>query len=143
MEKKTLTFEELLAITIESEDEGAASDSELLEVVDKAGNSLGLAPPLICHRLGLIHKVVYAVVENNEGDILLQTRGDTSIGRLDVAVGGHVSPDDASPLEAMIREMHEELAFNPDVGKLELIAKYNRTEKHNPRKPREVNREQR
>lgn len=143
MTKRLLTSEELLQICLESEDKPTGSDSELLDVFDENGNFLGLAPRLLCHRLGLIHQVVYVMIENDKDKILLQTRGDVLKGRLDIAVGGHVANGDKSPLEALLREMQEELAFTPMVDKLKPICIYIRISKDNLKKPKEVNREQR
>lgn len=143
MTKRLLTSEELLQICLEAEDKPTGSDSELLGVFDEDGNFVGLAPRLLCHRLGLIHQVVYVMIENDKEEILLQTRGDVLKGRLDIAVGGHVESDDKSPLEALLREMQEELAFTPKADKLKSICIYTRMSKDNIKKPREVNREQR
>ena len=82
--KHLLTTEELLEKTIKKGKVISKSDRELIPVFSPEGEQLGIAPRLLCHRLGLIHKVVYLFVCNMRGEVLVQIRGD---GRIDVPVG--------------------------------------------------------
>ncbi len=88
---------------------------ELLEIVDKDGNSLGVAPRSSIHGdPSLLHKVVHVLVFNSIGELLLQKRSmskDVEPGKWDTSVGGHVSAaEDTS--SAMYREMKEELGLD-------------------------------
>ena len=59
---KTLSVEEIVDLAIQAEEKPPKSSTELLEVFDNNGKSLGAAPRLLCHRLGLIHQVVHVLV---------------------------------------------------------------------------------
>ncbi len=134
-----LTINEILGLTFKYEKTIAKSDGELLPVFSQTGTQLGVAPRLLCHRLGLIHKVVYLFIRNTSGKILIQVRGDS--GRIDVPVGGHVSIDDKSEKEALVREAFEELGI--EINETELIyhKTYFREFEPNSRKPEDMNRE--
>ena len=134
-----LTISELLELTYRSGKSVTESDRELLPIFSQSGTQLGVAPRLLCHRLGLIHKVVYLFIRNGHGEILTQTRGDS--GRIDVPVGGHVSTVDKSEKEALLREMFEELGVNINEDKLIYHKTYFREAEINFRKPEESNRE--
>ncbi|HXW68512.1 MAG TPA: NUDIX domain-containing protein [Dissulfurispiraceae bacterium] len=85
---------------------------ELLEIVDKDGKSLGVAPRSSIHgNPSLLHKVVHVLVFNSAGELLLQKRSmskDVSPGKWDTSVGGHVSAEE-DVSSAVYREMKEEL----------------------------------
>jgi isopentenyl-diphosphate delta-isomerase type 1 len=87
---------------------------EILEIVDRQGNTIGSAPRSEIHgNPSLIHKVVHVLVFNENGEILLQKRSmnkDVAPGRWDTSVGGHISPNE-DLIEAAKREMEEELGI--------------------------------
>lgn len=88
---------------------------ELLEIVDKDGKVLGVAPRSSIHGdPSLLHKVVHVLVFNSLGELLLQKRSmskDVEPGKWDTSVGGHVSAaEDIS--SAVHREMKEELGVD-------------------------------
>ena len=74
--KKVIDLETLMELASFNIDSMKKSDGEMLEVLGENGEILGVAPRFLCHRLGLIHQVVFLVIENHEGGLLLQTRGD-------------------------------------------------------------------
>ena len=136
--KHLLTTEELLEKTIKKGKVISKSDRELIPVFSPEGEQLGIAPRLLCHRLGLIHEVVYLFVCNMRGEVLVQIRGD---GRIDVPVGGHVSADDQDEKEALVREMFEELGIKVNEDKIMYYQTYFREFEVNIKKPEEFNRE--
>jgi len=138
-DSRLLTMDKLLELTFKNGKSGTVSDKEFLQVFSQDGVQLGIAPRLLCHRLGLIHKVVYLFISNTRKEILIQIRSDS--GRADIPVGGHVSADDKSEKEALIREMLEELGIEVDEDKLVYRKTYFREADVNLRKPEEVNRE--
>lgn len=115
------------------------SDAELLEVLDEDGESIGTAPRFLCHRLGLIHQVVFLIIEDYEGKLLLQTRGDFNKRRYDLPVGGHMNVDDNSPIDALCREVREEIGLEIHQEELSLICSYTRKVKEDLKKPKEMN----
>jgi 8-oxo-dGTP pyrophosphatase MutT (NUDIX family) len=129
---------ELTALVAVAEGEASDSSVELLQVFTADGKLLGLAPRLLCHRLGLLHKAVFCFVGAPDGRLLLQTRKG---GRLDVAVGGHLSSEDKSAEDAIIREIREEIGFELGADRLSNIAEYQRHSGDRLSKPREVNNE--
>ncbi len=92
-------------------------EEELLEIVDKEGNVIGIAPRSEIHgNSSLLHKVVHVLVFNEKGEILLQKRSinkDVAPGKWDTSVGGHISPFE-DLITAAKRETEEELGFTPD-----------------------------
>jgi len=88
---------------------------ELLEIVDKDGKSLGVAPRSSIHgNPSLLHKVIHVLVFNSAGELLLQKRSmskDVAPGQWDTSVGGHVSPAEDT-YSAARREMMEELGVD-------------------------------
>jgi len=139
MDKAELSMEELVTLALKIEERRSDSHRECLEVFDEEGASLGLVPRLICHRLGLLHKVAYCIITNSAGQMLLQTRGDVKGGRYDISVAGHLSPVDSSTEDAVCRETEEEVGLQVVRDRLIHIATYRRTKKGSLRKPREVN----
>lgn len=91
------------------------NSEEFLEVVDRDGNAIWVAPRSEIHgNPALIHKVVHVLVFNKKGELLLQKRSaskDVAPGKWDTSVGGHVNPDEALPAAAK-REMKEELGID-------------------------------
>ncbi|MBF0558660.1 MAG: NUDIX domain-containing protein [Nitrospirae bacterium] len=98
---------------------------ELLEIVDKDGNPLGIAPRSSIHgNPSLLHKVVHVLVFNAAGELLLQERSldkDVAPGKWDTSVGGHVSPAE-DIVWAARREMEEELGV--DAGEMIFMYSY-------------------
>ena len=138
MLKHKLSVDEILANIYMNGETPKESDKELLPVYDENENILGYAPRLLCHRLGLIHKVAYLLIGDNSGRILLQTRGD---GRLDMAVGGHVSYSDSSVFVALARESKEELCLTITQSDVEKVCTYRKEYEFKPKKPEDFNRE--
>ncbi len=99
--------------------------SEQLEIVDSAGNVIGLAERSVIHNNpGLIHRVVHVLVFNNKGELLLQKRSqkkDVAPGKWDTSVGGHINPAE-DVLAAAKREMEEELGIKG--GELHYLYRY-------------------
>lgn len=98
---------------------------ELLEIVDKDGKHLGIAPRSSIHgNPSLLHRVVHVLVFNDTGELLLQERSlskDVAPGKWDTSVGGHVSPDEDIFVAAR-REMEEELGV--DAGEMIFLYSY-------------------
>lgn len=115
------------------------SDAEMLEVLNENGESIGTAPRFLCHRMGLIHQVVFLIIEDYDGKMLLQTRGDFNKRRYDLPVGGHMNVDDNSPIDALCREMREEIGLEVHQDELSLICSYMRKVKEDLKKPKEMN----
>lgn len=90
-------------------------DKEILEVVDRDGNVVGLAERSDLHgNPALIHRVVHVLLFNTKGELLLQRRSamkDVAPGKWDTSVGGHVNPGEAL-IDAAKREMEEELGIS-------------------------------
>lgn len=93
------------------------SPDEILEIVDKQGRVLGLAPRSEIHgNPSLMHRVVHVLVFNKTGELLLQKRSlkkDVAPGKWDTSVGGHVEPGESLP-EAAKRELKEELGITAE-----------------------------
>ncbi|MDI6865523.1 MAG: NUDIX domain-containing protein [Thermodesulfovibrio yellowstonii] len=87
---------------------------EFLEVVDRDGRIISLAPRSIIHgNPSMLHKVVHVLVFNSKGELLLQKRAshkDVAPGKWDTSVGGHIMPGE-DILTAAKREMLEELGI--------------------------------
>jgi len=138
MSRKLLDSIEIAALAARTEGKTSDSAIELLQVFSADGKLLGLAPRLLCHRLGLFHKAVFCLIGAPDGRLLLQTRKD---GRLDVAAGGHLSSEDKSSEDAIIRETREELGLELGADRLIKIAEYTRRSSGRLSKPHEVNNE--
>ena len=93
---------------------GMSDSHEMLEVVDKNGNVVGLVRRSEVHgNPALIHRVVHVLVFDRKGRLLLQKRSmnkDVAPGKWDTSVGGHVNPGE-DILEAAKRETKEELGI--------------------------------
>lgn len=87
---------------------------EFLEIVDKDGRIISIAPRNIIHgNPSMLHKVVHILVFNSKSELLLQKRAshkDVAPGKWDTSVGGHVLPGE-NILTAAKREMLEELGI--------------------------------
>lgn len=85
-----------------------------IQVVDKNDKPLRGATLEEIHKQGLVHRVVYVVVEDADGRILLQKRGPsmaTYANCWDVSVAGHVDAGKTYETAAKT-ELMEELGLN-------------------------------
>lgn len=137
--KEMIDLKTLMELASYNVDSVKKSDAEMLEVFGEDGKSIGTAPRFLCHRLGLIHQVVFLIIEDYEGKLLLQTRGDFNKRRYDLPVGGHMNVDDNSPIDALCREMREEIGLEIHQDELNLICSYIRKVKEDLKKPKEMN----
>lgn len=136
---KQLSVNDIVKLTYRFGKEGTENDSELLPVYSEGSwKLLGAAPRLLCHRLGLIHKVVYLIIINEKKELLIQIRGD---GRIDVPVGGHVSAKDKSDTDALIREAHEEIGITLKTKDMKALKTYFQDAVSTSKRPNEINRE--
>ncbi len=101
--------------------------TEILPVVDEAGNITGKALRGDCHfnpSKKILHPVVHLHVLNQKGEIFLQHRPLTKSvqpGKWDTAVGGHVSYGESIG-KSLQREAFEEIGIKD--FKAKLIQKY-------------------
>lgn len=91
------------------------ANTEMLPVVDDAGNEKGLAPRNVCHdgRSKLLHPVVHLHLLNDKGELFLQKRAmtkDLLPGKWDSSVGGHINPGEKTE-DGLRRETGEELGL--------------------------------
>ncbi|MCS7203469.1 MAG: NUDIX domain-containing protein [Thermodesulfovibrio sp.] len=90
---------------------------DFLEVVDKEGKVLSLAPKSLIHKNpSMLHKVVHVIVFNSKGEILLQKRSyhkDVVVEKWNTSVEGHVMPGE-SLFAAAKRKLFEELGILTD-----------------------------
>ena len=133
-----LTMQSIVDVLCQLEDRSTRSDREELTVYDETGNALGAVPRLLCHRLGLIHRVSYCFVSKEDRQMLLQTRKG---GRVDIAVGGHMKAGEESPKTTVEREMKEELGIVADAARILPVSRYLRMIGPRVEKPNELNRE--
>lgn len=138
MSSDVLGSMEIASLVAATEGEDRDSSLELLQVFADGKEPIGVAPRLLCHRLGLLHKVVFCFVGASDGRLLLQTRKG---GRLDVTVGGHLNSEDNSAEEAILREVYEELGLRLDIGRVTKIAEFKRKSPNRISKPHEINNE--
>jgi isopentenyldiphosphate isomerase len=88
-------------------------------IVDEHDAVIGEAPLLEAWEKGLIHRVVFVILENDQGEVLLQHRSAHMRlfpGCWDISAGGHVD-DGHSYIEAARIEIAEELGIG---GRLDL-----------------------
>lgn len=116
----------------------STSDTELLPVYTDEGELKGTASRFLCHRLGLIHAVVFVFVIDERGNLLIQERGD---GRIDIPVGGHVAATDKSCFAAALRESKEELGIDLTEENLTEFETYLNEASPSLAKPQTINRE--
>lgn len=93
---------------------------EFLEIVDRDGRIVSIAPRNIIHgNPSMLHRVVHILIFNSRGELLLQKRAsnkDVAPEKWDTSAGGHVLPGE-DILTAAKREMFEELGVIPDTLK--------------------------
>lgn len=77
----------------------------------------------ICHRLGLIHQTAHVIIINNKNEVLLEVKVKRECGKYNL-IGGHVSNTDASSLDAIEREVFEEIGLSVAKKKLICFTKY-------------------
>jgi isopentenyldiphosphate isomerase len=94
-------------------------------IVDEQDNAVGEAPLQEALAKGLIHRVVFVILENTQGEVLLQRRSAHMRlfpGCWDISAGGHVD-DGHSYIEAARIEVAEELGIEAQLG-LEEVAHF-------------------
>jgi 8-oxo-dGTP pyrophosphatase MutT (NUDIX family) len=89
-------------------------DSEIVVLVDANDNIVGEAPRVEVRQKGLIHRVTYILLVNQQGQLLLQKRTPTKDifpGYFDAAAGGVVTRGESYEASA-VRELEEELGIS-------------------------------
>lgn len=89
---------------------------EIVQIVDRANNPIGVQPRAIMRQRGLIHRASYILVFNSSGQLFIQKRTmskDIYPGYWDVAAGGVVLAAESYETSAG-RELEEELGVSPD-----------------------------
>ena len=125
-----------------SKDKFSREYREPINVIDEDDNVIGLEYKGICHALGLRHEAVFVLFISPDGKILLEKKRDAAKDILDLAVKGHIGANEDAGACA-IRKMKEKFDFNPEIGRLKLIASYNRNSPIPLTNPREINNERR
>jgi isopentenyldiphosphate isomerase len=95
-----------------------------IQVVNEHDEPIEGRPIEEVYEHGLIHRIAYVVVEDHDGNILLQKRSAqmvTNPHRWDISVGGHVDANETYIATAK-REMLEELGLKD--RQLQLLGKY-------------------
>lgn len=92
---------------------------ELLDVVDDNDSVVGRSSRLEIHQKGLLHRQIHVLLATPAGDIIFQKRAS---GKLDAAVGGHVSAGQ-DYLAAALREIAEETSLTLASDDLILLGK--------------------
>ena len=85
-----------------------------IQIVNERDEPIGGTSMQEAYSQGLIHRIVYVVAEDQEGNILLQKRSmnvANDKNRWDISVGGHVDEGEDYQ-EAAEREMQEELGLS-------------------------------
>lgn len=97
---------------------------EHFDVCTSDGQPTGRTVPRSrAHAEGLWHRSAHLWLSDGAGRLLLQQRHpakQTDPGRWDIAVAGHLSAGQ-TPLEALVREAHEELGLNLDPAGLTFL----------------------
>lgn len=90
-------------------------NDEIFEIVNKAGEVIGLEKRSIVHgNPKLMHRVVHCLIFNSKQELYLQLRSmnkDVQPGKWDTSVGGHLMPKETI-FNAIKRETSEELNIN-------------------------------
>ena len=85
------------------------ANTELIDIVDKENNVVGVSDVNTAHTKKLLHRVAGVFVFDSEGNLYLQT--GNKYGKLDLSVGGHVQKGESYD-QAARREMYEEIRLN-------------------------------
>ncbi len=85
------------------------ASTEMIDIVDKENNVVGMTDVDTAHNEKLMHRVVGVFVLSSDGDLYLQT--GNKYGKLDLSVGGHVQKG-KSYEQAARREMLEEIRLD-------------------------------
>ena len=98
---------------------------ELLDIVDEAGESIGVADRERIHREGLLHRIIHVWLLTPNGELIFQRRSkekDTWPDKLDATVGGHV--DLHQDFEtAALRELKEETGIVAQPADLHFVTR--------------------
>jgi isopentenyldiphosphate isomerase len=84
-----------------------------IQVVNEQDEPVGGLPIAEVYERGLIHRVIHIIVEDQDGNILLQKRSANMVNDAnlwDISVGGHVDEGEDYLVTAK-RELHEELGL--------------------------------
>ena len=84
------------------------ASTELVDIVDKENNVVGVADVDTAHNEKLMHRVAGVFVFDPDGCLYLQT--GNKYGKLDLSVGGHVQKGESYE-QAAQREMQEEIGL--------------------------------
>jgi hypothetical protein len=125
-----------------SKDDFLREYMEPVNVVDEDDNIIGLEYKGLCHALGLRHEAVFVLIVSPDGKILLEKKRDSAQDILDLPVESHIGANEDAGACA-IRKVKEKFDFNPEIGRLKLIASYNRNCPLSSSHPREINNERR
>jgi len=85
------------------------ASTEIVDIVDKENNVVGMTDVDTAHNEKLMHRVAGVFVFSPDGDLYLQT--GNKYEKLDLSVGGHVQKGESYE-QAAQREMHEEIGLN-------------------------------
>lgn len=97
---------------------------DIFDIVDESDKVVGQATRSEAHAKGLRHRAVHVLVFNAEGELFMQKRSktkDTWPGAWDSSCSGHVDAGE-DYLEAALRELEEELGYQPE-NELEFLFK--------------------
>ena len=83
---------------------------ELLDIVDKNDNIIGVMDRDIAHKTGQLHRIAAVFVFNEDGDMYVQVHKKSG-GLYDHSVGGHVSKGETYA-QGATRETEEELGIS-------------------------------
>jgi isopentenyl-diphosphate delta-isomerase type 1 len=101
-----------------------STDSELIDILDPAGNPLNYtASRTEVHQKGLWHRTVHIWVFNNRKELLLQKRSaakESFPSLWDISAAGHITAGDSSR-RAGVRELEEELGIKAREEELEFL----------------------
>ena len=89
---------------------------EILEVVDRKNNVIGLEKRSVIHEKNLLHRSVNLVSVNDQGHVIISKRSpdkDQYPGCWSFIAAGHMKPKE-NPIDSLLREIHEELRLEVD-----------------------------
>ena len=113
--------------TLTSQGLETLNQEELLDVVNEKDQVIGAATYNECHIKGLLRRVAFVFVENDNAELLMQLRGKNvlSPGKWDASVGGHLSRGE-SYADGAKREMKEEIGIEASLTHITTM-RYSRT----------------